>query len=586
MFIHSLRLANFKSYTGEDNKIEFSPAVNFLVGNNNSGKSTIFEAIDFIRNYSASTDIEALKSISPSGPHYFVEVKLMGEPGELKEMLDNIGMGRQAEALRKYIIDDHYIVARRFFDSKESAKPIMLLDPEDASKPREERTFKNATGIDASFKKIFDPTFFRATDTPSAVLDFSSTRLLGKLIEHETNGFFDSEKWHQFIQAHQDAFSAEKGYTSQLKSLEQQLGELTSEHFGSGEIKVSFNFNAPDPMAFVKQGYTTVDDGCAETNLESKGNGLQRAIAFSVIQLYARMMKNNSTDKPQKSIGLFLCIDEPEIWMHPKAQTQLANALSTISNNEQIIIATHSPYMLQSYDPEPIEPESKDKNNSSKVPSEEAPCPSNQIKDQGRDRLYLCNAPGTSSQNRFERSTALGHIHPHNPSLAEITYMAFQMATPEFHNELLGYIQTKLDTPQLARLDAIFTSQYKRPRKYQRFDSRCMTNNSCAIACETLPIHIRNLIDHPEGIGRKNDAISQCDSDNWRSQHLTCKASDNCKACKDDEKCEHCRTCKRQFDVDDIKLQTNEYTPAELEASISMLLNIIEQIRQDEQEVA
>lgn len=77
MYIRSLRLANFKSYTGEENLIEFSPAVNYLVGNNNSGKSTILEAIDFIRNN--NYDTEELKAVNPTGDQFYVEMALKGK---------------------------------------------------------------------------------------------------------------------------------------------------------------------------------------------------------------------------------------------------------------------------------------------------------------------------------------------------------------------------------------------------------------------------------------------------------------------------------------------------------------------------
>ncbi|MFC2454122.1 MAG: AAA family ATPase [Candidatus Saccharibacteria bacterium] len=48
MYISKIKLHNFKGFKG-DHTIEFDIGVNFFVGDNNCGKSTIFEAIDFIR---------------------------------------------------------------------------------------------------------------------------------------------------------------------------------------------------------------------------------------------------------------------------------------------------------------------------------------------------------------------------------------------------------------------------------------------------------------------------------------------------------------------------------------------------------
>ncbi|MGV3185357.1 AAA family ATPase [Weissella paramesenteroides] len=52
MFIKSISLHNFKSFssnTFEDIKIEFTAGVNYLIGNNNVGKTTILNALAFLK---------------------------------------------------------------------------------------------------------------------------------------------------------------------------------------------------------------------------------------------------------------------------------------------------------------------------------------------------------------------------------------------------------------------------------------------------------------------------------------------------------------------------------------------------------
>ena len=46
MYISRIKIKNFKSFKGI-NEINFSSGVNYLVGNNNAGKTTVFQAIDF-----------------------------------------------------------------------------------------------------------------------------------------------------------------------------------------------------------------------------------------------------------------------------------------------------------------------------------------------------------------------------------------------------------------------------------------------------------------------------------------------------------------------------------------------------------
>lgn len=47
MYISKIKLYNFKGFKGE-HEILFDKGINFFVGDNNCGKSSVFEAIDFI----------------------------------------------------------------------------------------------------------------------------------------------------------------------------------------------------------------------------------------------------------------------------------------------------------------------------------------------------------------------------------------------------------------------------------------------------------------------------------------------------------------------------------------------------------
>ena len=55
MFISELKITNFKSFKGSHHPIKFNlpngelgSGLNIFVGENNTGKSTIFESVDFV----------------------------------------------------------------------------------------------------------------------------------------------------------------------------------------------------------------------------------------------------------------------------------------------------------------------------------------------------------------------------------------------------------------------------------------------------------------------------------------------------------------------------------------------------------
>ena len=66
--------------------------------------------------------------------------------------------------------------------------------------------------------------------------------------------------------------------------------------------------------------------------------------------------------------GSLLCLDEPEIGLHPDMTNTIAKAIKDTSiNGSQMIIATHSPLLLNSFDLDEILIFEKDENNSSIV---------------------------------------------------------------------------------------------------------------------------------------------------------------------------------------------------------------------------
>lgn len=180
--------------------------------------------------------------------------------------------------------------------------------------------------------------------------------------------------------------------------------------------------------------------------------------------------------------------------MHPKARQALAQALADISQNEQVIVSVHSPYILQA---------------------------SNPNVSGNSESLFIFNDDKTS-ENRIMKSTDFGCVHPNRPILAEITYEAFQIPTPELHSELFRIFQTNIERLDVRNdpndnirhklhtvgmVDKVLKSTLlglgeKDTCEHCRLDTRKRDSNGVwgrnPIASETLPAHIRNLTDHPE----------------------------------------------------------------------------------------
>lgn len=91
-----------------------------------------------------------------------------------------------------------------------------------------------------------------------------------------------------------------------------------------------------------------INDG-VRTDVNRKGNGLQRALIFALIKSYANIIRqenripNEEGINRQASDSSYFIIEEPELYLHPQAQRDLYTTLKTLSeNNNQVIVTTHS----------------------------------------------------------------------------------------------------------------------------------------------------------------------------------------------------------------------------------------------------
>lgn len=90
-----------------------------------------------------------------------------------------------------------------------------------------------------------------------------------------------------------------------------------------------------------------INDG-VKTDINRKGNGLQRALIFALIKAYSNIIRAENATQEENgtrsaSNSSFFLIEEPELFLHPQAQRDLYDTLKSLSQNgNQVIVTTHS----------------------------------------------------------------------------------------------------------------------------------------------------------------------------------------------------------------------------------------------------
>lgn len=451
MYINSITLKNFKCFVSEVGPIRFAmpdgktpgSGLNILVGENNTGKSTIFEALDFVRNGPPrGKSMSDLRNMSAS-PKDSVSVTVEFG-GDVTAIVNAYAQKNKQAVIQKYTINNSLGVIR----SSDNEKELLLWDAN-------AKEFKNESGIDAPIKKLFEIDFIWADTNPNDEAKFGATTICGKLLKEISKSFATTDEFKKFQDAYGSAFNnPDSVLKQQLATIEIRTQEIFEAQFGKARIR--FHFDELEIDNFFKNARIRVDDGL-ETNLEDKGSGMQRSVALALIQVYAESLikhPDNLSDKP-----FFLVIDEPETCLHPIAQLKLQEALAAISTTRQVFLATHSPYMFKDV-----------------------------LSLKGS--LFLCTRTSGNITISDVRAAGVG-LFPWSPSWGEINYYAYNLPTIEFHNELFGFLQ---EQAQIVRCDAF--DQYLQTNKSIK-ELRQYTHNG-STSNVTLCTYVRHQIHHPE----------------------------------------------------------------------------------------
>ncbi|MBU7564509.1 MULTISPECIES: ATP-dependent nuclease [Lactobacillaceae] len=455
MYISHIELENFKSFKGH-NSIPFSSGVNYLVGNNNAGKTTVFQAIDFLVNGGKKEDYINLDC---SDQEVSVTV-FVSQVGELQGTLKKYDSYRDEQ--------DQMIFQRSSKEGtisqgkktvKMDIKTVRMWNP---SPENGEPKFENPSGAPSTVKALFSPQFVYADSHNEDFRDFGSTKITGKLIASLASDFYEDPVYKDFLTAHQKAFGKD-GVKKYLTNVEDDLSQLLDNQFG--ESKVQFVFDAPAAPDMLKKGNIKILENGLLTDASEKGNGMQRALALAIIQVVAERTGRKGND--DKIRGMQFFVDEPEIYLHPLAQDRLMESLANLTPENQVFITTHSPYILRHFR-------------------------------KTTDSVNILSVQGDKRVRPMEK------LNFKSPTIAEVTYKAFGVPTPELHSQLFSFLYMDWignhngngrfkDFNNYLGKDCNLDDDYH--DFYARYNGGAFSKVPQDV---TTPYAVRNMIDHPE----------------------------------------------------------------------------------------
>ncbi|SFS15112.1 AAA ATPase domain-containing protein [Yoonia litorea] len=304
--------------------------------------------------------------------------------------------------------------------------------------------------------KSFDPArVFEGTLPVCFLLERSRARHIGRgqfatTLDRITNEIsWRFRKQIKDVEQEDDYQKVHAAFTDQtIKSIPKEFGpELTDALAQLLEFPVSLNplsYSSPfDNLHFA----TTSDNAAERLPVEMLGSGVEMIIALQLQCYLAEHAKE----------PLILLIDEPEMHLHPRLQTKLAKFFFEKSANHQIILTSHSPYI---------------------------------VRDVGSDASVVQFAL-KEGKSEVTPMSGLKTKLRHGLTVNEVNFLVFGMPSVEYLDELWGSAMLQFEAERVRQLDEVLV---KNGLSY-RENWRRSDGNDYAV---TLPHFVRNSVHHPE----------------------------------------------------------------------------------------
>ncbi|MCL6667338.1 ATP-dependent nuclease [Streptomyces panaciradicis] len=123
-------------------------------------------------------------------------------------------------------------------------------------------------------------------------------------------------------------------------SVERAVEKNLQEAFPETSIRIEIP--PPDLRSVLSNAQIAIDDGI-RSGFKSKGDGLRRSVTFAILRAYADMRSQERTTDPSTAPRPYLLLfEEPELFLHPRAQMQLFEALKVFAEENHVMVSTHS----------------------------------------------------------------------------------------------------------------------------------------------------------------------------------------------------------------------------------------------------
>jgi predicted ATP-dependent endonuclease of OLD family len=358
MYIKRVSIKNFRTLL--DFEIELDEKLQIIAGANNSGKSNLLRALNIFFNegfdedssYDKSKDLSYhIEKGTGSASPTTIEVDLLLQNDEISKIKDLDSFATESNIIRTkgYYSGE----LEGWYHSNKDGNFPRISD----LKKGKNKIAKKTHPVSKLFNRIqfvYVPTQFNVSDKikqlvaeeilPTMIDSYGNTGLSNKVKELKDKINEVDELTKEVL------FEKNKLISQNFRDVINKFPEIQA-GIDLDKYALEVSLIGENLAEILSKRITLNVQDASHKEVDSKGSGIQKLVLITLLEYFS---KNVEEKARYTNPFLIWAIDEPETFMQPKLQKQVREIFNDISNSHQIVYTTHSPKMINIYEPKNV----------------------------------------------------------------------------------------------------------------------------------------------------------------------------------------------------------------------------------------
>lgn len=340
-----LRINGFR---GIENLEITLPKVTILFGQNNAGKTSIIKALQLVLGdygrYLSSEDFFIDSADDQQVDKITVDIRIIpiDENGRVKTFEDD-WVNVFGEIIQPDLDEYDYVALRAIAKQHETLQGKYITEREYLTEWNDFDNWLDSDTLKLT-KKLDEITFIpidAQRDIHSEIKEKYS--FIGRVLSNINYSSSEIEELEEKIaEINQNAVDK----SANLTHLKNHLDKLSETTLGRGKTEI---MPFPKKIRDLSKNFSLHfgDNANSSFSMEYHGMGTRSWASMLTVKAFTEMLRD-SFEKESKPFFSLIAAEEPEAHLHPNAQRTLYNQLASMEN--QVIVSTHSPYLISMAD--------------------------------------------------------------------------------------------------------------------------------------------------------------------------------------------------------------------------------------------